>query len=78
MSRASRIKGIISAILFFIFCLIFVPIIAALAAGVLVVWLGRKIVPLASIAIVIVILLAIPLAFWSAWKRYRKYNPPKI
>lgn len=74
MDKSSKTKGILSAILMFIFCLIFVPVIFALFSGMFVFWVGNAIIPILSIANVFVILLAVPLAFWAGWKRYKRFN----
>lgn len=74
-SAKNKTKGVISAVLVFVFWLVCVPVIAALVAGALMVTLGEGMVPLLSVGIVIIFILCIPVAIWTGWKRYKKFNP---
>ncbi len=75
MKKPSIIKGILSALLTFIFCLVFIPAIVALILPLALSWMGEGYVSLASIILMGVVVLMIPFSFWAAWKRYRTFNP---
>jgi len=77
INKPSKIKGIICAIVSFIFCLVLIPTVAAIGIGMLGARFGGENIPLIAIMNIVALLLAIPLAIWSAWKSYRTYNPPQ-
>ncbi|NQT06116.1 MAG: hypothetical protein HQ575_01100 [Candidatus Omnitrophica bacterium] len=70
MNKA-KTKGVVCAIISFIFCATLIPIITVFGVGMLGARFGEKITPLLLLVNILGLLLAIPLALWSAWKNYQ-------